>query len=364
MNIVEIQLDNYPKTIIEAVISSSKDSYINIDKIKSNKYIIKVKNQKYGIFNWDEIFSKEKIIDRSNDFLLLKIYIQNSTLNCTYEDSNGIILKSENLSFSKSKYLYFLNNSYNFNKKIINLNFDKIDKYFENYIENFNKIIDFNFIISYKPDLLILEINNYLLKLPFQLISNYFATNKILSLFSVNPEKQDRLNSIKIILNENIKISDILFLKEAEFEIEEKLWSSLRINKIIFEDSQQFLNCLQQSKIITLFAHGYRKKDFSSIKIGKYFFNPFSLIDCQPNVQVLLLLSCMIDYYKSENNLLYNLFKKDIKLILSSPFILPLEYVENIFNIIINKNYNNLYELLLSILSSSVYTASLLRIFI
>lgn len=364
MNIVEIQLDNYPKTIIEAVISSSKDSYINIDKIKSSKYIIKVKNEKYGIFNWDEVFSKEKILDKLNNFLLLKIDVQKNSLNCTYQDSSGIILKSKNLSFSKSKYLYLLNNSYIFNKRIINYDFDKLDKYFENYIENFNKIIDFNYIILNKPDLLIFELDSHLLKLPFQLISNYFAKNKILLLFSVNSEKEDRLNSIRAILNENIKISDILFIKEAGFEIDEKLWSKSKINKILFEDSQQFLNCLQQSKIISLFAHGYRKKDFSSIKIGKYFFNPFSLIDCQSKVQILFLLCCMLDYSKSENNLLYNLFKKDVKLILSSPFILPLQYAENIFNIIINKNYSNLSELLLTILSSSLYNASLLRIFV
>jgi len=46
MSFIEIEIEYYPDSIIDVIVNSTKDSFVKIDEIKNNKYIIKIKEKK------------------------------------------------------------------------------------------------------------------------------------------------------------------------------------------------------------------------------------------------------------------------------------------------------------------------------
>lgn len=373
MNLIEIELDYFPDSIIEVIVNSTKDSFVNIEELKNSNYIIKIKDLSYGPFSWDEKFTKDKVFkNKNNDNLLfLKIDLCNEILFQTYSNFKNDIIKIEEKKLSKSKYLYLVNSLYHFNHNLLSLNLEEIERFQTIFSENLTNLLDFEFLISLKKDFIIFDLSENLQSLPFQFFSYELAKNGILPLFLVNNSKNSSnfINSfdLSFILSfkENlINSNDLIFLKENGFEFNKTLWDKNNLNKIIFSDKDQFLSGINIGKIPIILAHGYRKKDFSSIKIGKNFFNPFYLNHSEKIPKIIFLLCCMINYSKSENNLIHHFFERGSKLILSSPFILPIEFVEDIFETIMKKEYNNLYELLIKLLSISKLISTLLKIFI
>ncbi len=366
MNLLEIEIEYYPDSIIEVIINSTKDSFVNINQIKNNSYIIKIKDLRYGPFLWDEKFSKDKIYqkDSYDNLLLINLELNNEDLIENYLDGKRNIIKSNQIKLSKSKYLYLLNLSYYFNQKLLNLNIYEIHKYQNIFYENFISLIDLDYILSIKKDLVIFKLSSNLQLLPFQFISYYLAKNGILSLFLAQDFDKIDFCFFQSLKSQKIKIDDLFFLKENSFNIDQKLWNKKKINRIIFSNNEQFLSGINISKILVILAHGYRKKDFSSIKIGKNFFNPFYLNQADKIPEILFLLCCMINYSDSENNIINHFFEKGSKLILTFPYIMPIEYIEEIFELIIEKEYDNIFELLIKILSKSSFFSTLTKVLI
>lgn len=366
MSFIEIEIEYYPDSIIDVIVNSTKDSFVKIDEIKNNKYIIKIKEESFGPFLWDDKFSKDKIYQKESldNLIFIDLELINEDLTQNYLDSNRNIIRTNKTKISKSKYLYLLNLSFNFNQKLLNLNINEIHKYKDIFYENLIELIDLNYILSIKSDFIILKLSNNLHLLPFQFISYYLAKKRILSLFLIQDLDKFDINFIQSLKNQKIKIHDLFFLKENSFEINEKLWNKMKINRIVFSNNDQFISGINISKIPVILAHGYRKKDFSSIKIGKNFFNPFYLNQVENTPQILLLLCCMINYSNSENNIINHFFQKGSKLILSFPYIVPIEYVEEVFELIIENKYDNIFELLIKILSKSSFLSFLTKILI
>ena len=186
-------------------------------------------------------------------------------------------------------------------------------------------------------------------------------------MFSVNPEIDfDFLYSLKI---NKYNLKNILFARDKNFEIDEKLWAN-KLNKILFSNQDQFLQVFQAMDIVAILSHGFRKKDFSSIKINNIFFNPYYLNELKKTPHIIFLLSCMMNYSNSDNNLINLLFKISTKLIFSTPFIIPLEYIESIFKILTIDEGNNqdikisLFDLFIKILQTSFFSSSLFKILI
>ncbi len=363
MNKQEIKLDYYPKTIIDVLIKEGKDSFIKIDDIKNSQYILKIDDKRYGPFNWDDIFNPNRILNKveDKDFLYSNISMQDYTINFSFWDKDNNLIYSNENKISISNYYYLLNNTYKLNQILLKSDFENSKAILINFLNIFSKIVDFDFIKSLNIDFLIFKLSKNLFHLPWQVFNFFFAEKEIIPMFLTNDSiDEDFLISLK---TKKLKLKELLFLKENNFEIDKKLWDR-NFNKINIDNQDQFIYALQSYDFATILAHGFKKKDFSSIIIDKHFFNPFYLIEMKKAPQIIFLLSCMMNYSNSDNNLLSLFLKKGTRLIFSTPFIIPLEYIENIFANIIENNEFTIQKLLLKILKISSFSSSLIRILI
>lgn len=366
MKYTEIELDFYPKTIIEAINHHFKDSYINIEKIKSTNFILKIKDNRYGFFRWNDDFSIDKTMKNENIFELIiySIELENNILISTLKDTKNNILDIKETKFSKSKYLYLLNSSYNFNKQLLSLKTLTENEYKNFFLENISQLINLEKVLSYNAKAIIFSLSSNIYQLPWQIMNYPISKKGTLPLFNVS--SKDIISESMICLDKNyiIRPEKLFFLKENNFELNIEFWNNIKVNKAVFTSPNQLLQFFKISTILVLLAHGFRKKDFSSIKISGKFFNPFSICECDKISEVIFLLCCMMNYSDSDNNLICQLIKKGVKLILSTPYIMPIEYIETICEIISNNLFLNLHELMIQILSKSFEISSLIRVLI
>lgn len=366
MKYTEIELDFYPKTIIEAINHYFKDSYINIEKIRNTNFILKIHNNKYGLFKWNDDFSPDKIIRNDNifEFLIYSIELENNLLTSTLKDNKNNILDIKENKLSKSKYLYLLNSSYNFNKQLLSIKTLTENEYNNFFLKNIVQLINLEKVLSYNARAIIFSLSSNIYQLPWQILNYPISKRGILPLFNVSSKDIISENILFLDKNYFIRPEKLFFLKENNFELNEEFWNNIKVNKAVFTSTNQLLQFFRISDFLILLAHGFRKKDFSSIKISGKFFNPFSICECDKISEVIILLCCMMNYSDSDNNLICQLIKKKVKLILSTPYIIPMEYIDTICEIISNNLFINIQELMNQILSKSFTISSLIRILI
>ncbi|HNV43251.1 MAG TPA: hypothetical protein PLN45_00380 [Exilispira sp.] len=360
------------------------------EQIKNNYEQNYYANRSFYSLNKDN-FERIKII--SSSFILI---LKDEILTSFYFDLNkNLSIKKKNV-FKKSRYLYLLNISFKLNQAILAEEKEKITDYKNKFLNEVFDFIDFSKIEKMDSKYLFFFISDNIFSLPWEILSFYFAkfekliffvhlSNNIAERFLVDENKMRNINleseflyeNSKKILNNNekyasigfyldsfidkysmiiesksksfIDYSKVVLCKDVDFQLPDNIWNNIEINKFVLTKVEQIYSLFGLCNIMILLAHGYRKKDFSSILINKKFLNPYSLKDNFDLPETIVSLSCLNHFAASDNNLIYNFFINGTDLFFGSNYIIPMSHVEKILKIFINKDNKSFFEKILEI---------------
>ncbi len=319
MNIVRFKYDKNKKYLYEYLIQNEKNSYLNLSKIEKKLYLLEDKATYIGPFNWNELIYQKQIPKRFYSVLNEEktfYYLNHIKTNYKYEtinifrtrlneitinfrfDKDIIIPSSElnqiNLLFSKfldysliMDENNYINNLLNFisSNRLLNTIYNKL-------LQNKNTIYSIN-ILDTNIDKIPFEIFQIFLANCFIVYHlNTIASPNIMKLaepisrykfFYTNPAPENVENDIDILVQNNIACS--LFSKK----------------NIIYDNSGNLI----------LSAHGNTQNEIASIYYDDLLLakNDFKLLE---NFEFILFLSCNLQYFENNNNILFNLAQKNL----------------------------------------------------